>query len=132
MTAMASCKINNETTKTNIAEVKLFGEHKSSTKTSHTHIKETYEPIYLRVPYFWYVRTKTRVKIMCDENIKSPHPYNTPWGTAQRKPNEHQNNHKGIKGKQLQFNSILTINQDNFKDTFWRRQCSEFRSLHNT
>jgi len=61
--------------------------------------KKKHEPIYLRVPYFWYVRTKTRVKIMCDENIKSPHPYITPRGTAQWKPNEHQNNQRGIRAK---------------------------------
>lgn len=30
--------------------------------------------IYLFVPYFWYVRTNTKVKIMCDEKIKSPQP----------------------------------------------------------
>lgn len=38
---------------------------------------------YLFVPYFWYVRTNTKVKIICDENIKSPQPYITPRGTAQ-------------------------------------------------
>jgi hypothetical protein len=30
--------------------------------------------VHLMLPYFWYVMTKTRVKIMWDENIKSPHP----------------------------------------------------------
>jgi len=34
------------------------------------------------LPYFWYVMTKTRVKIMWDENIKSPQPYITPRGTV--------------------------------------------------
>lgn len=43
---------------------------------------------HLCVPYFWYVRTKTREKIMCDENIKSPQPYITPRGTAHKNPNE--------------------------------------------
>lgn len=51
--------------------------------------------LYLLEPYFWYVRTKTRVNIMWDENIRSPHPYITPLGTAgkgeERKPCEHPN-----------------------------------------
>lgn len=58
-------------------EVKKPNLMKTSTTTTRFISK-----FYLRVPYFWYVRTKTRVKIMCDENIKSPHPYNTPRGTA--------------------------------------------------
>jgi len=56
--------------------------NKTKNKGCKTRIKETYELIHLFVPYLWYVLTKTRVKIMCDENIKSPHPYITPWGTA--------------------------------------------------
>lgn len=38
---------------------------------------------YLLVPYFWNERTNTKVKIMCDEKIKSPQPYIAPRGTAQ-------------------------------------------------
>lgn len=37
---------------------------------------------YLIVPYLWYVSTNNKVKIMCDENIKSPQPYIIPRGTA--------------------------------------------------
>lgn len=98
----------------------------------HKNESDPYEPIYLRVPYLWYVLTKTRVKIMCDENIKSPHPYIASCGTAWWKPNEHHNNQKGVKAKELKNNSILTINQEDFKDTIWMRQCSKFRPLHDT
>jgi hypothetical protein len=81
-------------------------------------------------PYLWYVRTKTRVKIMWDENIKSPQPKSTPRGTAKgnskfwtkRKINYSRN-------LQTQQNKILTVNQKDFKYTIgWWKGC-QFRAL---
>lgn len=87
---------------------------------------------YLRVPYLWYVRTKTKVNIVCDENIRSPQPYITPSGTAfWTKTLIKCYFMSYFRPTKICKNMLikLTVNQEYFKNILWRRNLGELGAL---